>query len=227
MALQPKVITCRVLAEELRELMPAGTEIEIYELSLHIQPAKLAETLQKAVEAADGLYDPIYLGYGMCSKAVVGLVAQKSSMVVFKTDDCIGIFMGSMKAQREQAFRAPGSYFLTRGWIGNGSGSIFDEYTRLEARYGQERAMKVFKKLLIHYNRLTHILVPGAPDVEADRAFATAMAAKFGLDYVELQGTIQLLKDMVSGADNEDIIRVGPGEPITLEMMVSKELSQP
>ena len=34
------------------------------------------------------------------------------------------------------------------------------------------------------------------------------------------------LKEMVAGTDNEDIIRVGPGEPITLEMMVSKELCQ-
>ena len=224
MTLKPKVITCRVMAEEFRELMPPGTEIQEFEISLHVHPAKLMETLQEAVTAADGLYDPIFLGYGMCSKAVVGLVAQHSRMVVFKTDDCIGIFMGSMKVQREQAFRAPGSYFLSRGWIGDGVGSIFDEYNRLEARYGTDRAMKVFRTLMVHYNRITHILIPGAASQEADRAYAQAMATKFGLDYVELQGTIQLIQAMIAGTPDDDIISVAPGQPITLEMMVSKEL---
>ena len=123
---------------------------------------------------------------------------------MFRTDDCIGVFFGSRKAQRDFAFNESGSYFLSRGWIGDGNGSVFDEYDRMEKRYGPERAMNVLKKLLAHYTRLVHIIMPNAASLDADRDYARHAADKFGLNYVEVEGTVELIRRMIDGQWNGD-----------------------
>jgi hypothetical protein len=220
--MKPKVITCRAMLYEFQDAMPEGTEIEVLEISLHTRPALLRTTLQKAVDAADGLYDPICLGYGLCSQAVVGVMARQSRLVVFRTDDCIGVFLGSRQAQRERAHKEPGSYFLSRGWIGDGLGSVFDEYDRMERRYGPVRAMSVFKKMMFHYRRLVHIIMPKAETLESDRSFSREKAERFGLDYVEVEGTDGLIRQMAAGRWDGDILVVPPGEPISLDAMMEK-----
>ena len=79
--------------------------------ALHTSPEQLQERLQQAIDASDGKYDPIYLGYGLCSKAVLGLVAEKSRIIVPKSDDCIEIFLGSRKARVSEIANEPGTFF--------------------------------------------------------------------------------------------------------------------
>lgn len=220
--MKPKVITCRVMLDEFRALMPEETEFEVFEISLHVRPAVLRATLQAAVDAADGTYDPIYLGYGLCSQAVVGVVAQKSRLVVFRTDDCIGIFLGSRQAQRERALREPGSYFLSRGWIGDGLGTVFDDFGRMEHKFGPTRALSLFKKMMAHYRRVVHIVMPGTKTLDSDRCFARGNAERFGLDYVEIDGTDALIRQMADGRWGGDILVVPPGQPIALDAMLGK-----
>ncbi|WP_319411210.1 DUF1638 domain-containing protein [uncultured Cohaesibacter sp.] len=218
-----KAISCNVMAAEMRDLLPANADVEIFDISLHTRPNKLRDTLQDAVSRADGLYDPVFLGYGLCSQATVGLVAKQSHLVLFKTDDCIGVFLGSKQEQRQRALNEPGAYFLSRGWIGDDTGSLFDEYLRVKTKRGEEKARKLMKKMLGHYDRIAHIIMPSAPDPEGDRAYARAMAASFELDYVEIAGTSELIRQMVKGQTNRDVLVVPPGCPITLEMMMQEE----
>jgi len=216
----PKVITCRALEKEFRALMPKDTEFEVLEISQHARPNLLRTNLQAAVDAADGCYDPIFLGYGLCSQSIVGLCAQKSRLIVFRTDDCIAIFLGSQQARRERAFSQPGSYFLSRGWIGDDAGSVFDEYARMEKRYGAERALRIFKRMLLHYRQLVHIVMPGAESLSSDRLYAQEKATKFGLDYVEIAGTVELIRRMTEGVEDPNILVVPPGQMITLKEMM-------
>src|SRR5208283_4642337 len=112
-SMDPKLISCRLMVEELRPFLPKQIAIEALEISLHVSPVQLQKRLQQAIDASDGLYDPIYLGYGMCSKAVLGLVAKKARLIVPKSDDCIEIFLGSRKARLDEVAKEPGTYFLT------------------------------------------------------------------------------------------------------------------
>ena len=217
--MKAKAIACRVMEAELRALAPADTEFEIFEISEHVRPDQLANRLQEAVNRADGRYDPIYLGYGLCSKAVAGLTAHRSRLIVFRADDCIAIFLGSQQARVKLAQERPGSYFLSRGWIDAGAGSIFDEYARMEKRWGAERAGKLFRKMLEHYTQLTHIALPGAPSLEADRSYAREKAAQFKLEYVEIAGTLSMMERLFAGQECAEIAVFAPGEPITLEAM--------
>lgn len=222
----PKIIACRVVLDEMRPFLPEGIATEVFEISLHTRPKFLRETLQDAVSAADGKYDPILLAYGMCSRAVVGLVAQHSHLVVPRGDDCIGLFLGSQRARHEHALEEPGTYFLTGGWIGDGSGSPFTDYDRMVARYGAERAEALMGKMMRHYDHLTYIRMPNRAEVESDRAYARGVATRFGLEYVEIEGTARWLERLVAGDWRSDFVVTAPGEPISLEHFLAEPAGQ-
>ncbi len=57
--MHPKLISCRVMVDELRPFLPEQIAVEILEISLHTSPDQLQQRLQQAIDAADGLYDPI------------------------------------------------------------------------------------------------------------------------------------------------------------------------
>lgn len=213
----PMLIACRVVIEEMRPFLPEGMAAEVLEMSLHTRPNRLREALQAAVNAADGRYDPILLGYGLCSRAVVGLVAQASRLVMPRGDDCIGLFLGSQRARLEEAQSVPGTYFLTGGWIGESAGAPFTDYDRMVRRYGPEKAGALMGKMLRHYRRLAYIRMPNRADLEADRARARDIAARFSLEYAEIDGTPRWLERMLAGDWGEDFIVVAPGEPLRIE----------
>jgi hypothetical protein len=216
-----KLISCRVMVEELRPFLPEQIEVEVLEISLHVSPEQLQRRLQEAIDASDGLYDPIYLGYGMCSKAVLGLVARKSRLIVPKSDDCIEIFLGSRKARLDEVANEPGTYFLTQGYIGDRNSMVFAEYERAVSRYGKERAERLLRTMMGHYKRLVYIRMPNQESLEPDREYAQAMAARFGLRYEEVDGTPEWLRRMMAQQWDEDFVVVQPGERIELKHFYS------
>lgn len=168
------------------------------------------------IDAADGKYDPIILGYGLCSKAVVGLSAQRSRLIVPRSDDCIEIFLGSRQARLEQLAIEPGTYFLTQGYIGDGASMIYADYERSVAKYGKKRADQLLKKMMGHYKRLVYIRMPETKTLEPDRVYAQELAARFGLSYVEVDGTPRWLQRLAAQQWDEDFVVVQPGESIEL-----------
>lgn len=221
--MDPKLIACRVLIEEMRPFLPETMATEILEISLHTRPEKLRAALQQAIAASDGLWDPIYLGYGLCGKAVVGLTANQSRLVFPKSDDCIAIFLGSRQERRRQLAAAPGTYFLTQGWIGDCAGSLFSDYDRMVEKYGRDKAEELVGRMLRGYTRLAYIRLPNAVSLEADRQYARAMASKFHLEYAEINGTPALLKRMIAQDWDDDMIVCQPGQPITIEQFLNFE----
>jgi len=215
----PKVIACRVMIDEIRLFLPEGVETEVFDISLHTRPKVLKEGLQAAIDASDGKYDPILLGYALCSNAVVGLKAEHSRLVVPRTHDCIGIFLGSQQTYREENNKEPGTYFLTQGWIGDG-GSLFSDYERMAAKFGSEKAEYVVREMLRHYKRLVYIRTPKAINLEADRAYARRMAERFSLRYEEIDGNTTLLQRMIAGDWREDFVVTEPGQETSFEQFM-------
>ena len=223
--LPPKLISCRVMIEELRPFLPEGIATEVFDISLHTQPRSLRERLQEAIDASDGLYDPIYLGYGMCAKATVGLVARQSRLVIPKTDDCIELFLGSRKARLTEIAREPGTYFLTQGYIGDGASMIFSDFRRSAERYGKERAEELLDKMMEHYRRLVYLRMPNVANLEADRAYARKMAERFHMNYVEIDGTTEWLGRLTEEDWGDDFVVVEPGQPIETGHFMSHSAS--
>lgn len=224
---QPAVITCKALEPYFREHMPAASFIDVYDISLHVRPDRLRQALQAAIDRVDGSCDPIYLGYGLCSQSVVGLSAKMSRLVVFTADDCIGIFMGHHESQKAHSLAFPGTYYLCRGWIGEGNGSVFDEHKVMEERFGRDRADKLMTKMLSHYTRLVHIIMPGSLTLDSDREYAKEKALLFNLEYMEIEGTDVLVREMLAGRFNSNMISFTPGDEIALGHIMNRKKQCP
>jgi Protein of unknown function (DUF1638) len=208
-----KVLACATVVEEMRNRLPDGVVCETLDFGLHIKPESLKAALQDAIDAsASGGFDVIVLGYGLCSMAVVGLSSEFSTLVVPRVDDCIAIFLGSRQAYRDQASHAPGTYYLTKGWIEVGD-TPFKGYDRLIEKYGAERAKRVMSLMLRHYTRLA-LINTGEDNMERYRDEARQIAARFDLAYEEIPGSKNLVDKIVNGPWDDEFIVIPPGRPI-------------
>ncbi len=210
-----KVIACATVVEEMLPLLPADIQVQTLDFGLHLRPDHLTRALQEAIDAPHDMADTILLGYGLCSRAVVGLHARRCALVVPRVDDCIAIFLGSRDAYHHQARKEPGTYYLTKGWIEVGD-SPFEEYKRMAARYGAERAMRMTRLMLKNYTRLAFINT-GQKEIERYRAYAHQTAAQFGLRFEELEGAPSLVKKLIFGPWDGDFVVATPGHVITYD----------
>jgi hypothetical protein len=218
--MDPKLISCRVMIEEIRPFLPGGWATEVFEISLHVSPKQLHARLQQAIDESDGVYDPIYLGYGLCSKAVVGLVARQSHLVVPRSDDCIELFLGSRQGRIDELAKEPGTLFLTEGYVGDGNSMFTADFERAAARYGKARAEKLLQLMMAHYTRLAYIRMPRASHLEADREYARQMAARFDMRYEEIEGTPRWLQCFIHGGGDGQVVVARPGQPLELAHFV-------
>jgi hypothetical protein len=193
--------------------MPPETAYEVLDFGLHLTPGNLKNKLQEAIDASCIHFDTILLGYGLCSMALVGLTASNCTLVTPRVDDCIAIFLGSRQAYTEQSRKEPGSYYLTKGWI-EVADTPFDEYERMVAQYGKERADRIMKTMLKHYTRLVYIDT-GRGDKQPYVEYARKTADQFNLRFEEIPGSNTLILKMLTGPWDEDFLVVQPGKTIT------------
>lgn len=209
-----KVIACATVIEEMLPYLPDGTAYEVLDFGLHLAPGKLKETLQHAVDASCTGFDTILLGYGLCSLAVVGLQAPPGcTLVMPRVDDCIAIFLGSRQRYSQQARAEPGTYYLTKGWI-EVADTPFDEYERMAAQYGEERARRLMAVMLKHYTRLVYIDT-GHADKRPYVEYARKTADQFDLRFEELRGSNDLILKLLLGPWDDEFLVVPPGQTIT------------
>lgn len=214
------VMACATVIEEMLPLLPEGVHHQVFDFGLHVNPAKLRRALQEAIDAVDGEYDTILLGYGLCSQAVIGLRANGCTLVAPRVDDCIAIFLGSRSAYYAQTSHEPGTYYLTKGWIEVGD-TPFAEYERLIQRFGKERAEYILHSMLNHYKRLV-LINTGQYEMERYREIARGWAERFGLRFEEIPGSDALIQKMLYGPWDEEFVVVGPGEAIRFEHFFKK-----
>jgi len=166
-----QIIACETVIKEMLDFIPPGMKYHSVEPGLHLRPEKLKEILQQAIDKLTGDADTIIVGYGLCSMAVIGLRAAKSTLVVPRIDDCIAMLLGSQKNYKAQLAINPGTYFLSKGWIESGI-NLVEEFRKTEARYGKcgDRQGPDVKKLftprfhqpgISRWGALSQIFAPG------------------------------------------------------------------
>lgn len=209
------VMACATVIEEMAPILPPGMRQKVLDFGLHIVPEKLRATLQAEIDAVNNDIDTILLGYGLCSQAVIGIVARKATLVVPRVDDCIAIFLGSRDAYSTQSKSEPGTYYLTKGWIEVGD-TPFTDYDQMVARLGQDRADRVQKIMLKNYTRLA-LINTGQYEMERYREYSRRTAKRFGLRFEEIEGSNGLVKKMIDGDWDDEFVVVKPGETIRYE----------
>ncbi len=210
-----RVIACATVIEEMLPFLPDDVPYETLDFGLHLHPSDLRESLQRKIEQTSQDVDVLLLGYGLCSMAVVGLRATNATLVIPRTDDCIGIFLGSCAAYRAQVEQEPGTYYLTKGWIEVGD-SPFEEYHRLVKKYDEAKAERMIHLMLKNYKRLAFINT-GQHEIERYRIYAYKTAERFGLHFEEIQGSSVLVRKMVFGPWDEEFVVVPPGQIVRFE----------
>ncbi len=213
------VIACATVIEEMLPFLPADVLYETLDFGLHLHPDKLRESLQRKIDEASQRADVLLLGYGLCSMAVVGLKASGATLVIPRTDDCIGIFLGSCAAYRAQIEREPGTYYLTKGWIEAGD-SPFEEHQRLVKKYGEAKAERMTRLVLRNYKRLGFINT-GQHEIERYRTYAKKAAERFNLHFEEIEGSSALVKKMILGPWDGEFVIVPAGQVVRYEDFAS------
>jgi Protein of unknown function (DUF1638) len=208
------VISCATVAEELRHLGVPEERLTVLEFGLHVYPDQLKVRLQEAIAAVPGDCD-ILLGYGLCSYSVVGLKSESHRLVIPRVDDCIPLFLGSRQEHLARLAEAPGTYYLTKGWV-EAQKEAIDEYERLRGKYGEERANKVARLMYKNYTQVV-LIDTGNYRMDDYRTFARLMAYFLDLEFNEVPGSNRLLEKMLAGDWDGEFLVVPAGEPIELE----------
>lgn len=216
--MRAKIIACATVGEELRELLPNGMPYTILEFGLHLTPERLNTAVQEEIDRTGEDVNTILLGYGMCSKGMLGLQSRRFRLVIPRVDDCIGLFLGSQAEYRRQGRKAPGTFYLTKGWIECGDDPL-TEYRKLCEKYGEEKAYRIEKRYIGNYTRLA-LINTGSHDLEGYRRYAATVANFFDLTLEEIPGSVRLLKSLLAGDWDGDFVVVEPGGTVRFEMFL-------
>jgi hypothetical protein len=208
-----KLIACAGVIEEMLPFIPPRMSYEVLDFGLHTNPKSLKKVLQKAINSSAPDIETIILGYGLCSQAVVGLRSGSRTLIIPRVDDCIAIFLGSAYEYQKQYRSAPGTYYLTKGWI-EFDDTPFSEYDILVERHGEQIAHRIINQILKNYTRLAFINI-GNNKLEHYREHARSMAERFNLRYEEIQGSDVLMKKLLYGPWDDELVIIPPGNTIS------------
>ena len=228
-----KVIACKALFREL-SVIGAGTksvlDITYIRRALHDTPQILNKILQEEIDRIDSGadmhtnepvngqdFDAILLGYGLCSNGISSLSSKKYKLVVPRTDDCIGLYLGSYKKYREFFDEYPGTYWYNASWIENGytpSKETYEtklkEYTQL---YGEDNAQYLVETENTVKNYTTAAYVDWDELKFPQHEQYTKDAAAFlGWEYKKVIGSSSWLRDFLEGNHDERFAIANPGQ---------------
>jgi len=220
-----KLISCNVFKRELEDIVrgsPHELDIEFLELGEHAHPSELRRKLQQKIDDAAEC-DALLLCYGLCGTATDGLTAKHCPVVIPRSHDCCGILLGSRK-RFEEIFRPmPSTPFASVGFAESGDyyfheGEMLhgDAYAAMVEQYGEDDAKYIWDamhpKLDGQLQPIYFIHTVSDPEILEQ---CRAKAQEEGREFRELQGSLYLLRRLLSGSWNEDeFLILQPGQTI-------------
>lgn len=201
-----KIISCKTIEPELNSAMKqvgCCDEVLWLESGLHNVPKKLNARLQELLDQC-GDADTVLLAMSFCGNSVVGLKTGDFQLVMPRSDDCITLLLGSFR----ERLNHKATYFLTEGWL-KGERNLWREYEDCLRRYGEKRGKWIFATMLEHYRNLA-LVDTGCADREKLEAEVREIARKLELEYVWLPGTLDFVKQLLTGPWPEERFVVIP-----------------
>jgi hypothetical protein len=228
-----KLLCCEVFFREVCLLAansPHTIDVAFLPKGLHdLGVERMVPRLQEQIDAQSGEdYDAIVMVYGLCNNGIVGLEARYTRLVFARAHDCITLFMGDRRRYIELFNEHPGTYYRTTGWIehadstGAGEETVFQKlglamrYEELVQKYGEDNAQYIWETLgdkTQNYDRLTYIHM-GLECEAPFRERALREAEERGWAFVEIEGSMELLRKAVLGEWDEDFVIVEPGHKV-------------
>jgi len=150
------VISCAIFTRMLcRAVTDCSNSCRLFflEQGLHNTPALLREQIQLCIDEVQvhnysgsnaHRFDAIVLAYGLCSNGVCGVHARDIPLIIPRTDDCIGIFLGSQTRYLDYFHKIGGVYWFNRAWYEQAAlpskhqlDALFEQY---RIQYGEDSA---------------------------------------------------------------------------------------
>lgn len=218
------VISCHVLWRELCYFASISKNIfnfHFLKQGLHNTPDILRQQVQESIDAVDGDYDAILIGYGLCSNGLVDVKARDKKLVIMRGHDCITFLLGSKKRYQEYFDRFPGTYWYSPGWIDTTLmpskerlNLIFQQY---KEKYGEENAeylVQIEQRWIHDYSNAAYVDL-GFYETDNYKEFTKKCALELSWHYDEIIGDPQLIINFLDGNWNsEDFLIVQPGEKV-------------
>lgn len=220
------LIACEVLRRELAAAMERCGHAVFpvwMRQGLHNTPDLLREQVQSEIahlEQAESPLDAILLGYGLCGGGTSGLCAGGVPLVIPRTDDCIGILLGSQERYLSFFHSRSGIYWFSVGWLTCADtpseayyAAKLRDYT---ARFGEEDAHWLLaeeNRWISQYQSGVYIRFPAGGDAEFERQ-AQKAAAFCGWAFETTQGDSRLTEQLVSGGWDQRFLVCPPGHRI-------------
>ena len=206
-----KIIACQTIEDEIKKVIPEQVEAQYMEYALHRHPDKLRREVQLAIDESSE-HDTILLGYGLCSNGTAGLSSKDKRLVVPRVHDCISILLGSRDKYQQEFEKHPGTIYLSKGWLDHG-GDPYSCYQDYREEYGEESALWILDQEYKNYQRLAFINTP-VGELEEYRRLSREISRLLGLEYLELEGSLVMLEDLLQGRWEQDFITVPPGKMV-------------
>ena len=221
------VIACQVFQSLIENYLPEGMaeQVTFKDYGLHRVPSKLTWSIQEEIDAIENP-SLIILGYGLCGNGLKGIKSRKHTLLIPRTDDCIAILLGSYKKYIQEFDAAPGTYYLTKGWLESGSNPL-QEYQECVEKYGEKDAAWIMDQQYQNYERLVFV-AHNQEDMEKYRPQAQEVAEyckRWDMRYEELLGSdiyVRRLIEIATSTDkaDADFLVIPPGGEITQEMFM-------
>jgi len=230
-------IACDVMARPVylcAARSPHVVDVTLFRRGLHADPRDLRTRLQAAIDAVPAGADAVVLGYGLCGGATAGIEARAVPVVLPRAHDCITLFLGARdRYEAETRDREPTYWYVADqleradgsrpGPAGTGVGGDTDEgldAVRAEyvARYGEDNAeylMDVMGAWRSHYRRGAFIAM-GVGAEEPAATLARDQAERRGWAFETVAGSLVLLRRLLDGDWNEDVLVLRPGERLAM-----------
>ncbi|MBN2737379.1 MAG: DUF1638 domain-containing protein [Spirochaetales bacterium] len=219
-----KIIACGVVLDELKLSESSFTDVQELDAGLHLSSGKLHQALQDAIDISRNHYSGIILGFGLCAMAFMGIKARDCPIYIPRTDDCIGLFLGSQNSYDTLRKENPGTYYLSQSWIKRKI-TVFDDFQRLSGLYGEEQARRMIKLVLRGYSRL--VFIDSNTKASNDyRLYARKMADSYGLEYKVVQGSCRFLEKLIHGPWDREFIKIEAGATLNYQDFKKKPSGQ-
>jgi len=218
------VISCHVLWRELcyfASISKNTFNFFFLKQGLHDTPDILRKQVQDAIDAVDGDYDAILIGYGLCSNGLVYIQAKDIKLVIMRGHDCITFLLGSKKRYQGYFDQNPGTYWYSPGWIDTtlmpSKERLDNIYNEYKQKYGEENAeylMQIEQRWIHDYSNAAYVDL-GFYDTENYKEYTKKCAEELSWNYDELSGDSRLIIDFLEGNWNsEEFLIVQPGEQV-------------
>jgi len=223
-----KLIGCKVMMRELYALCARSehvVEIVWMEAALHENLKNQRAAIQKAIDGIEANEreecDALLLGFGLCSMGIVGLTTRRFPLILPRAHDCITMLLGSR--ERYQSLfdeYSGGIYWYSPGWIeqfksaGRGYGDQ-EKYMDYVDKYGEDNAQYLIEVERGWTQNYTSAVLIRWPEFAFNPLYERATrgaAERAGLTYLEVDGEDTLMRKLVNGVWDEDVLVLRPGE---------------